>query len=198
MSQGEKVGFSSPPSGVEESTDREGGNGSPAETEQRTSQPVTGRRRRWKRWLSFGALGLVVLFGLIQLIPYGRAKNPPVTRAAIWPSAQAQTLAENACYDCHSNLTKQWWATEIAPASWLAQADVDGGRNALNFSEWDRPQAGLDDVTETVRSDSMPPIQYKLFHGNARLSGTERQQLVDGLTQLYATDPPAGTKQGGG
>jgi len=163
-----------------------------------TTAPPAPRGRRWKRWLMWGALGSVVLFGLIQLIPYGRAKNPPVTRAAVWPSAQAQTLAENACYDCHSNLTKQWWATEIAPASWLAQADVDGGRNALNFSEWDRPQAGLDDVTETVRSDSMPPIQYKLFHGNARLSGTERQQLVDGLTQLYATDPPAGTKQGGG
>ena len=47
-----------------------------------------------------------MLLGLIQLIPYGNAKNPPVTKAAVWPSAQAQTLAENACNDCHSNLTK--------------------------------------------------------------------------------------------
>ena len=44
----------------------------------------------------------------------------------------------------------------------------------------------------------MPPLQYKLFHSNARLSSTERQQLADGLTALYATDPPAGTKSGGG
>jgi hypothetical protein len=168
------------------------------ETENRPPHPVTGERRRWKRWLSFGALGLVVLFGLIQLIPYGHKKNPPVTKAALWPTAPAQTLAAHACYDCHSNLTKRWWATEIAPASWLAQADVDGGRNVLNFSEWDKPQAGLDDVLETIRSGSMPPIQYKLFHSNSRLSKTERQQLADGTTQLYATDPPAGTKQGGG
>ena len=165
---------------------------------ERTSERVTRGRRRWRRRLLWGSLGLVALFGLIQLVPYGHAKNPPVTKAAVWPSASAQRLAENACYDCHSNLTKQWWATEIAPASWLAQADVDGGRNALNFSEWDKPQAGPDEVIETVRSGSMPPIQYKLFHGNARLSDTERQQLADGLTNLYATDPPAGIKQGGG
>jgi hypothetical protein len=158
--------------------------------------PRTGRRR-WTRWLAWGLLGLVVLFGLIQLVPYGRSGNPPVTRAAVWPSAQAKLLAENACYDCHSNLTKKWWATEIAPASWLAQADVNGGRSALNFSEWDKPQAGLDDVLETVRSGSMPPIQYKLFHGDARLNDAERRQLAAGLAQLYATDPPAGTKHGG-
>ena len=125
-------------------------------------------------------------------------KNPPVTKAAVWPNAEAQTLAENACYDCHSNLTKRWWATRIAPASWLAQIDENGGRNILNFSEWDMPQAELDEVTEAVQSGSMPPVQYKLFHSNARLSDAERQQLIHGLEQLYATDPPAGTKHGEG
>jgi hypothetical protein len=162
------------------------------------AQPTPRVGRRWKRWLVWGAVGSVILFGLIQLIPFGHGKNPPVTKAAAWTNTQAQTLAENGCYDCHSNLTKRWWATEIAPASWLAQADVNGGRDALNFSEWDKPQAGLDDVLESVQSGSMPPLQYKLFHGNARLSDAERKQLADGLRQLYATDPPAGTKQGGG
>ena len=163
-----------------------------------TPPSVTGGGRRWKRWLVWGALGLVVLFGLAQVIPYGHAKNPPVTRAAVWPSAEPRALAESACYDCHSNLTKRWWGTRIAPASWLAQADENGGRNVLNFSEWDKPQADLDEVIESVQSGSMPPIQYKLFHGSARLSDPERRQLVDGLRQLYATDPPAGIKQGEG
>ncbi len=168
------------------------------ETEESTALSASRRRRPWKRWLMWGALASLVLFGLIQLVPFGHGKNPPVTKAAVWPSAQAQTLAENGCVDCHSNLTKRWWATEVAPASWLAQSDVNGGRDALNFSEWDKPQADLDNVIESVQSGSMPPLQYKLFHGNARLSDVERRQLVDGLRQLYATDPPAGTKQGGG
>jgi len=168
------------------------------DTEESTIPPAPSGRRPWKRWLMWGALASLVLFGLIQLVPFGHGKNPPVTKAAVWPSAQAQTLAENGCYDCHSNLTKRWWATEVAPASWLAQSDVNGGRNALNFSEWDKPQAPLDEVVEAVESGSMPPLQYKLFHGNARLDDAERRQLVDGLRQLYAADPPAGTKQGGG
>ena len=155
-------------------------------------------RRRWTRRLAVAAAGSLLLLGLIQLVPFGHGKNPPVTKAAVWSSAQAQTLAEHSCYDCHSNLTKRWWATEIAPASWLAQSDVNGGRNILNFSEWDKPQADLNNVIESVQSGSMPPLQYKLFHGNARLSDAERTQLADGLRQLYATDPPAGTKQGGG
>ena len=157
--------------------------------------PVRGRSRR-RRWATWGAVGLVVAFGLAQLVPYGHAKNPPVTKAAAWPNPQAQRLAESACYDCHSNLTNRWWATKIAPASWLAQSDIDGGRNVLNFSEWDKRQAALDDVLETVQEGSMPPIQYKLVHSDARLSDGERHQLVEGLKQLYATDPPAGTKVG--
>ena len=167
------------------------------ETNETASEPVAAVRSRRTRWLVRSALTLVVLLGLIQLVPYGHGKNPPVTKAAVWPTAQGQALAENACYDCHSNLTKRWWATEIAPASWLAQADVDGGRAALNFSEWDKPQPAVDEVTESV-SGSMPPLQYKLFHGNARLSDSERRQLAAALKQLYASDPPAGTKQGGG
>jgi hypothetical protein len=162
-----------------------------------TSARSAGSQRSWGRRLGWGGLAALGLFGLIQLVPFGHAANPRVTKAAVWPNAQAQMLAENSCNDCHSNLTKRWWATEVAPASWLAQADVNGGRQALNFSEWDKPQADLNNVIESVQSGSMPPIQYKLFHGNARLSASERQQLIDGLRQLYATDPPAGTKHGG-
>ncbi len=160
--------------------------------------PTSPRRRTWKRSLLWGTLASLVLFGLIQLVPFGHGANPPVTKAAVWPNARAEMLAASGCNDCHSNLTKRWWATEIAPASWLAQSDVNGGRNALNFSEWDKPQADLDNVIASVQSGSMPPLQYKLFHGDARLSGVERRQLVDGLRQLYATDPPAGTKESDG
>ena len=154
-------------------------------------------RRRWKRWLVAGVLGAVVLFGLIQFVPYGRGKNPPVTKAVVWPNAQAEALVATSCNDCHSNLTKRWWATKVAPASWLAQSDVDGGRNILNFSEWDKPQAALDNVTRAVESGSMPPLQYTLVHRNATLSAGERRQLAGWLRQVYATDPPAGTKHGG-
>ncbi len=52
----------------------------------------------------FAILILIVLFGLIQLIPYGRNhNNPVVVSEPIWDSPATRVLAKNACFDCHSN-----------------------------------------------------------------------------------------------
>jgi hypothetical protein len=168
----------------------------------RTSRAAGSRRRTWgfqrtrRRWL-LSALGLLALFGLIQLVPFGRGANPPVSRAAAWPAGPGLSLARKACYDCHSNLTKRWWATEVAPVSWLVQHDVNDGRARLNFSRWDTAQAPREQVVDAVLSGSMPPVQYKLVHGDARLDTRERRQLADAISRLYAADPPAGVRWGG-
>jgi hypothetical protein len=53
-------------------------------------------------------LGLIVLIGLvlfalIQLIPYGRSHtNPPVVQEPNW-DAQTHAITKKACFDCHSN-----------------------------------------------------------------------------------------------
>ena len=94
-----------------------------------------------RKWLLRIGVGLVVLFGLIQLVPYGRDhQNPPVTKEIAWDSARSRELAAGACYDCHSNLTTWPWYSNVAPVSWLVTADVQGGRDAVNFTEWDKPQ----------------------------------------------------------
>lgn len=128
---------------------------------------------------------------LIQLVPYGHAhSNPPVTRAAKWPAGPGQQIAEAGCYDCHSNLTKWRWYSNVAPSSWLVEHDVQDGRAILNFSEWDKPQPDAREVIEMVESGEMPPLQYKVAHGEARLSSRQKEQLAKAITRLYATDPP--------
>ncbi|HET7418426.1 MAG TPA: heme-binding domain-containing protein [Solirubrobacterales bacterium] len=152
------------------------------------------RRRLWppsKRMLKRLALGLVALLLVIQVVPYGRShSNPPVTQAAKWPSGPGQQIAEAGCYDCHSNLTKWRWYSNVAPSSWLVQHDVEDGRAILNFSEWDKPQPDAGELAEKVTSGEMPPLQYKLAHPAARLSSQEEKQLAGAITRLYATDPP--------
>ncbi len=150
-----------------------------------------------RRLFKLVALGAVALFLVIQLVPYGRDHgNPPVTQAAKWPPGPGQQLAVQSCYDCHSNLTKWRWYSNIAPVSWLVQHDVEDGRGALNFSEWDKGQPDLGELAEKVSSGEMPPTQYTLIHPSAGLSSSEQAQLVAALTRLYATDqPPPG---GGG
>lgn len=143
------------------------------------------------RLLKLTGVGALAALLLIQLVPYGHAhSNPPVTRAAKWPPGPGGEIAKAGCYDCHSNLTKWRWYSNVAPASWLIEHDVEDGRGALDFSEWDKPQPDAGELIEKVESGEMPPLQYRLAHGSARLSDTEKKQLVAAITRLYATDPP--------
>jgi Haem-binding domain len=144
-----------------------------------------------RKWLLWGGVALVGLLVVIQLVPYGRDHtNPPVTREVRWDSARTRELAAGACFDCHSNLTDWKWYTNVAPISWLVYADVQGGREHLNFSEWDTPQSEVGEIVEAVRDGSMPPLQYKPLHAGARLSTAERDELVRGLEKTLAADPP--------
>src|SRR5205085_3447155 len=80
----------------------------------------------------------LVLFGLMQLIPTGVSYgNPPVAAEPNWDSPQTRSLAQRACFDCHSNETVWPWYSKIAPVKWLVAKDVADGRRKLNFSDWD-------------------------------------------------------------
>ena len=152
-----------------------------------------------KKWILRGVVAGVVLFGLIQLVPYGRDHtNPPVTQEVKWDTPRTRELAVGGCYDCHSNLTEWPWYSSVAPVSWLTQSDVDEGRSILNFTEWNLPQAEADEIVEVVREGEMPPWQYKPLHPAGRLSSSEQDELVRGLERTLAADPPvAGAKSEG-
>jgi mono/diheme cytochrome c family protein len=133
--------------------------------------------------LGWTAIGLVALLLLIQAVPYGRDHtNPPVLAAPSWDSARTEQLFATACGDCHSNLTKWPWYTNVAPASWLVQRDVDDGRSTMNLSELGHTKIDLDEIAEVVRQGDMPPLQYRLIHRDASLSQAEREELIQGLT----------------
>ena len=133
-----------------------------------------------------GLAGLILLGLVIQLIPYGRAHtNPPVTAEPQWDSPQTRTLFMRACGDCHSNETTWPWYSNIAPASWLVQYDVDEGRAAFNVSEWGRGENEADEAAEKVQKGEMPPWQYLILHPEARLSAAEKQALIQGLIATF-------------
>lgn len=126
---------------------------------------------------------LIAFFLLIQLIPYGRNHtNPPVIREPNWDTPQTRALAVRACFDCHSNETVWPWYSNIAPVSWLVQKDVEEGRKAFNFSDWQNsPPKDGEEMAEVIEENEMPPLQYLLAHPEARLSNTEKKQLINGL-----------------
>ncbi|MEP7287181.1 MAG: heme-binding domain-containing protein [Chloroflexota bacterium] len=127
-------------------------------------------------------LAAVVLFVLIQLIPYGHNHtNPPVSQEVQWDSPQTRDLAVRACYDCHSNQTVWPWYSNVAPVSWLIQHDVEEGRQYLNFSEWDKPQPKADRAADQVQRGEMPKSNYLPLHPSANLTPAEKDMLIQGL-----------------
>ena len=139
--------------------------------------------------LKWGLLGAV----LIQFVPFGHTHTDPAGRKEpAWNAPQTRELVRRACYDCHSNETAWPWYSNVAPVSWLLQRDVDGGRSHLNFSEWDHPQPHAKDVAEQVKGDGMPPWFYLPMHPAAKLSGAEKQALIDGAEKSLG--PQAGPK----
>jgi hypothetical protein len=100
------------------------------------------------------------------------------------PPAEVAEMMKNACYDCHSNLTKYPWYTNVAPMSWWIAGHIRHAREELNFSEWrsyneeDKPK-GLEEMAEEVLEKKMPLFSYIVAHPEARLSEEQRKVLAD-------------------
>jgi hypothetical protein len=152
-----------------------------------TADAGDGARRphRFRR-PALAVLGVLVgAFVLMQLVPYGWThSNPPVTSAAPWPNAEAEAIARQSCYDCHSNETDWPAYSYVAPMSWLVRSDVDAGRSEMNFSEWDPQDNKADDAIEEIEEGSMPLDKYTRIHGDAELTDEEKATLSAALDEM--------------
>lgn len=115
-------------------------------------------------------------------------KNPPSELAA---------LIKDACYDCHSNLTKYPWYTDIAPFSWWIKGHIDHAREHLNFSDWtaydaEKADHKLEECVEYVSDGRMPLKSYVLMHSEAKMTEAQRKAMADWFKSLrdYRSDKP--------
>ena len=137
-------------------------------------------REKIRRYSKRGLIGLAVALLLAQFVPVNRT-NPPVES---WVDAPAEVVAvlERSCYDCHSNETVWPAYSRIAPISWLVANHVHEGREAVNYSTWDRYSAEeraelLEETWEEVEEGEMPLQGYFLLHSQARLSDADLSLL---------------------
>lgn len=127
-------------------------------------------------------------FVLLQLTNPART-NPPVVSdfmATNPPPPQIAAMLRASCYNCHSYETKWPWYSHVAPVSWLVAGDVNNGRHKVNFSDWPnnnpvRAARRLEDMSEEIGYDEMPPKKYTLIHADARLTEGQRKELEDWL-----------------
>lgn len=134
----------------------------------------------WKGKIGIAVAAALILLVLIQLIPVNKT-NPAVVKEPTWDSPRTRELAKAACFDCHSNETVWPWYAKIAPSSWLLARDVSEGRETLNFSDWGGNLDEIGELTEVIDEGEMPPWYYTLMHSHAKLSDSEKKELIAGL-----------------
>jgi len=150
----------------------------------RIANRATSGARRQVGILASSFAAVLVVFGLIQLVPYGTShSNPQVTGEPAWATPETRDLMVRACYGCHSNEVVYPSYADIAPISWMVASHVSEGRNEVNFSEFATSKRGFDDTIEVILDGSMPPSYYTRFglHPEADLTDAEIATLVAGL-----------------
>lgn len=138
-------------------------------------------------------LGLVAVLVIIQFFRIDKT-NPPVDASQDFmtltsPPAEIAQIMKDACYDCHSHETAYPWYTNVAPVSWWVKNHINEGREHLNFSIWGtytekKADHKLEECYEEVEEGKMPMDSYTWAHAEARLTDTQREQLVSWFKSL--------------
>lgn len=135
-------------------------------------------------------IGAVATAVAIQFIPYGKDRSSlPIMSEPQWDSPRTKELFVRACADCHSHETKYPWYSAIAPVSWLIEYDIKEGREHFNISVWGiQKENEGEDAAKELREGEMPMLPYLLAHPEARLSDTEKEELIRGLEKTFGKE----------
>lgn len=138
-------------------------------------------------------LVILVAFVGIQFVPTERnqSNSVPATDFMVVnavPNA-IKTKLQVSCYDCHSNNTKYPWYNKVQPTAWFLENHVNDGKSELNFNEWDllsnrRKASKLRSIIKQIESGEMPLDSYTLMHSAAEFSETEKQDMIQYMTQV--------------
>jgi cytochrome c len=138
------------------------------------------------------ALALVHPFGDAHLRA-ARTNASPLGNLYSIP-ADARGVLVQKCADCHSDSTHVSWYGNLAPGSWLMERDILKGRQHMNLSHWDeltpdKQEALMAEIVQQARTRSMPLLQYRLIHWNARITDADVKTLQ---TWAHGSSPGEG------
>ena len=138
--------------------------------------------RLWKKI----ALALAAVFVILQFFRpeknLGSSSGHDIAQSFTVPPG-IQTVLLRSCYDCHSNHTVYPWYAEIQPGGWFLAKHIRDGKRGLNFDEYTsyrlmKQYRRFKDIKENVENDEMPLPSYLLIHRYAKLSATEKNDLI--------------------
>ncbi len=138
-------------------------------------------------------LGLLLAFIIIQFIgpakPAVSMDNPNDLLVTAEVPDEVSVMLKNTCYDCHSMETKFPTYSKVAPVSWFINGHIKGGREELNFSEWNTFDKQtriklLKKIEEEVEEGKMPMASYTWLHSEAQLSEDQKTRLMSWADEM--------------
>lgn len=92
-------------------------------------------------------------------------------------------IFEKKCFDCHSSQTVFPWYYKIPGIRQMIQSDIDEARDHLNmdsgfpFKSHASPLEDLEAISESIRTNDMPPATYRIMHPKSALTPEEKEKV---------------------
>jgi len=142
-------------------------------------------------------VGLILLIVLVVAQFFSPEKNQSDTKDLVAffeetkPSKEVESILKTTCFDCHSNTTNYPWYNSITPVNYWLAGHVNDGKKHLNFSKWadysvKRKDDKFEEIAEEVAEKKMPLPSYTWTHGDANLSDTQIEAIIDWVGQVRA------------
>jgi mono/diheme cytochrome c family protein len=146
--------------------------------------------RRSKRPLYEINFRLAVVWLALSLLTLAGCSTttPPLTPAnTVSADPQLNQILATSCYGCHTGEGNSQWYAKLEPTQWFNGEALE----ELNFSDWHsygalRRKALIGEIAAAVKSGSMPPAGYTLFHPDTRLSAEQKETIAQWAAQADA------------
>lgn len=137
--------------------------------------------------------GLGVLFVVavivIQFIRPDKNNSGDIARditTAYTIPADVEQVLKVSCFDCHSNMTRYPWYSNVQPVGWWLNNHITEGKRHLNFSDFTGSPLFLqnhkfEEIIETIEENEMPLPSYTYLgmHSDAELTDEQRELIID-------------------
>lgn len=113
------------------------------------------------------------------------------------PPMDVKIILQESCNDCHSNVTRYPWYSQITPVNyWMAEHVVDGKKH-FNISGWEnnsvkRKDHKFEELIEMVEDKEMPLPSYTWVHTEAKLTNDQIKSVINWAKQVrfkYSLEP---------
>lgn len=140
-------------------------------------------------------LAILIVFVIAQFfgpeLNQGEVSSLDPFIAETKPSEEVHKIMKQACFDCHSDVTKYPWYNNITPVNYWIADHVKEGKKEVNFSKWSeyslkRKEHKFEEIWEEVEEKHMPLNLYTWVHRDADLSQEQIDKVAAWTKQKQA------------